>query len=59
VGTSTVVYPAAQLPFEALRSGKVVIEINPVATPLTERATLVLEGPSGIVLPELLGAVWR
>ena len=59
VGTSTVVHPAAQLPFEALRSGKVVIEINPVPTPLTERATFVLEGPSGIVLPALVSAVWR
>jgi NAD-dependent deacetylase len=58
IGTSTVVYPAAQLPFEALRSGKTVIEVNPVATPLTERATFALQGPSGVVLPELVRAVW-
>jgi NAD-dependent deacetylase len=58
VGTSTVVYPAAQLPFEALRSGKTVIEINPVRTPLTERATFVLEGPSGVVLSELVRTTW-
>ncbi len=58
VGTSTVVYPAAQLPFEALRAGKIVIEVNPVATPLTERASFVLEGPSGVVLPELVAAAW-
>jgi NAD-dependent deacetylase len=59
VGTSTVVYPAAQLPFEALRSGKTVIEINPVPTPLTERATFVLEGLSGTVLPEMVRAAWH
>jgi NAD-dependent deacetylase len=58
VGTSTVVYPAAQLPFEALRSGKTVIEINPVRTPLTERATFVLEGPSGVVLSEFVRTTW-
>lgn len=54
VGTSTVVYPAAELPFHALRKGAVVVEINPSPTPLTEQAHYVLAGTSGVVLPELL-----
>lgn len=54
VGTSTVVYPAAELPFHALRQGAVVVEINPAHTPLTEQASFALAGPSGIVLPELV-----
>lgn len=54
VGTSTVVEPAASLPFMALEEGAKVIEVNPVATPLTRRATLALAGSSAEVLPQLL-----
>ena len=54
VGTSTVVEPAASLPFAALEAGAVVIEVNPHATPLTRHASLVLEGPAGAVLPSLV-----
>ncbi len=58
VGTSTAVYPAAGLPFTALRSGAVVVEVNPGETALTAQASFALRGPSGKVLPELLQAVW-
>ena len=54
VGTSTVIYPAASLPFEALRSGSTVVEINPEPTPLTDQADFVVAGAAGVVLPELL-----
>ena len=54
VGTSTVVYPAASLPFEALQAEATVVEINPDPTPLTPKADFVLSGPAGVVLPELL-----
>jgi NAD-dependent deacetylase len=54
VGTSTVVYPAAALPFEAMRSGATVVEINPQPTPLTDKAEFVLSGAAGSVLPELM-----
>lgn len=54
IGTSTVVYPAASLPFEALRSGALVVEINPQPTPFTEHAHFVLDGKAGAVLPKLL-----
>jgi NAD-dependent deacetylase len=54
VGTSTAVYPAASLPFEALHAGAVVVEINPQPTPLTCQADFVLSEPAGVVLPEFL-----
>src|SRR5215469_10939024 len=57
IGTSSLVYPAASLPFEALRSGATVIEINPRPTPFTEKAQFVLNGAAGIVLPMLLAAL--
>ena len=54
IGTSTMVYPAASLPFEALRGGATVVEINPEPTPFTAKADFVLAGPAGVVLPGLL-----
>jgi NAD-dependent deacetylase len=53
VGTSTVVEPAASLPFMAIRSGARVIEVNPFATPLTPSATISLAGAAGEILPGL------
>ena len=58
IGTSTLVYPAAELPFTALRAGATVIEINREETPLTESATFSLRGASGEILPRLLRAAW-
>ncbi len=57
VGTSTVVYPAASLPFEAKRSGATVVEINPQATPFTAQAHFTLAGAAGVVLPELVASL--
>ncbi len=59
IGTSSVVYPAASLPLEARQHGASTVEINPDQTPLTAQMNYVLAGPSGVVLPELLRAVWR
>lgn len=56
IGTSSLVYPAASLPFTALRSGATVIEINPQPTPFTDKAHFVLNGAAGVVLPKLLAA---
>lgn len=53
VGTSSLVYPAAALPYDALTTGATVVEINPDTTPLTERAGYSLRGPAGAVLPRL------
>jgi NAD-dependent deacetylase len=57
IGTSTVVYPAAALPAEALRSGATVLEINPQPTPFTAQAHFALAGAAGVVLPELMKAL--
>jgi NAD-dependent deacetylase len=58
IGTSGLVEPAASLPFEALRQGAAVVEVNPEETPLSDRATYVLRGLAGVVLPALVRAVW-
>jgi NAD-dependent deacetylase len=54
VGTSSLVYPAAALPYEALESGATIVEINPSETPLTSHADYALGGPAGDVLPRLI-----
>jgi len=57
IGTSGLVQPAASLPYEALRRGATVIEINPNETPLTASAQVTLAGPSGQILPRLVQAL--
>lgn len=57
VGTSAVVYPAAELPLVAKRAGAALIEINPDETPLTARCDIVLRGLAGVALPVLVAAV--
>lgn len=57
VGTSTLVQPAASLPFLALDTGSMVVEINPAETPLSADASIRLPGLSGEVLPALLLAL--
>ena len=58
IGTSGVVQPAASLPFEALRSGAVLVEVNPNDTPLTGHAEYALRGRAGEVLPALVGTAY-
>ena len=53
-GTSATVYPAAEFPFEVLRQGGCVIEVNPEPSELTPAATIFLRGPGGPVLTRLL-----
>jgi NAD-dependent deacetylase len=54
VGTSAVVYPAAEFPVIAYRRGGRLIEVNPQETPLSEICAAVLRAPSGQALPALL-----
>jgi len=54
IGTSSLVYPAAALPYEALENGATLVEINPSETPLTPHATFALQGRAGEVLASLL-----
>jgi NAD-dependent deacetylase len=53
-GTSATVYPAAEFPYEVLRQGGCVIEVNPEPSELTPAATLSLRGAGGAVLARLL-----
>ena len=53
VGSSLVVYPAADVPFVALRSGARMIVINAEPTPFDRLAEVVIHGRSGEVLPEI------
>jgi NAD-dependent deacetylase len=57
VGTSSLVYPAAALPFDALENGATLVEINPEETPLTPHADYSVRGPAGEILPELVRAL--
>jgi NAD-dependent deacetylase len=55
VGTSALVYPAAELPFSARRNGSEVITVNPEPTAVDEIASVTLAGKAGDLLPRLLG----
>ena len=59
IGTSTLVYPAASLPQEALSRGACVIQINPNPTSLDSKATYNLRGKAGIVLERLVARLTR
>jgi NAD-dependent deacetylase len=58
IGTSGVVEPAASLPYEALRAGATMIEINPKPTPLSVHSKYYFAHPAGVVLPQIISAVW-
>jgi NAD-dependent deacetylase len=54
IGTSAVVYPAADFPVQARRRGMPLIEINPEPTALTPIATLVVRATAGQCLPQIV-----
>ena len=55
IGTSGVVYPAAEIPFASKSNGAAVVEINVSPTPFTSSITdYYLEGSASGVLPEIL-----
>lgn len=58
IGTSSLVQPAASLPFEALRGGVSVVEANTDETPLTRHVEYGLRGRAGEVLPALVRAAY-
>lgn len=55
IGTSALVYPAANLAPRAFRAGARVIEVNLEETPASREVHLSLRGKAGEILPELLG----
>ena len=59
VGTSSVVQPAASLIEMAIKAGAVAVQINPNPTGLEGRLFCELQGPAGVVLPELLERLRR
>ena len=58
IGTSSLVYPAASLPYVADAADATVVEINPENTSLTSRADYTLRGTAGEVLPSLVEAAF-
>jgi NAD-dependent deacetylase len=57
VGSSLVVYPAAELPLQAVRSGARLAIVNASDTALDPYADLVIPGQAGVILPALVDAV--
>ena len=57
IGTSATVHPAARIPLVAREAGALVVQVNPEPTPF-DKIALNLRGPAGVVLPQLLAAVW-
>ncbi len=58
IGTSSLIYPAAALPFEAAARGISVVQINPSATDLDAKASFNLRGRAGDIMPRLLAVAW-
>lgn len=54
VGTSAVVYPAAEFPLMAKRRGAPLIELNPEETALSDIADVVIRGPAALTVPALV-----
>lgn len=54
VGSSLVVYPAAEVPLVAVQSGARMILVNAEPTPFDEVAEVVIRGRSGEVLPSIV-----
>lgn len=57
VGSSLVVYPAADVPLAALRAGARMIVVNAEPTPFDRLAEVVIHGRSGEVLPEIAALI--
>ena len=57
VGSSLVVYPAAEIPLIAVRAGARMVVINAEPTPFDRLAEVVINGPSGAVLPQIAALI--
>lgn len=54
IGTSGLVWPAAQFAYDARSNGATLVEINLEPTPLTPHTELALHGRSGELLPQVM-----
>jgi NAD-dependent deacetylase len=59
IGTSGAVEPASSLAYEALRSGAMVVEVNPQPTPLSVHTRFYFPQPAGQILPRIVTATWN
>ena len=59
IGTSAMVYPAAELPHSARAHGADLVEINKDPTPLSAKAQHALMGKAGELLPRILQAAFK
>jgi NAD-dependent deacetylase len=58
IGTSGVVYPAADIPHKSKSDGAIIVEINPEKTPFTSSITdYFLKGTASVVLPKILSYI--
>jgi NAD-dependent deacetylase len=57
IGTSSLVWPAAQLPERAALHGAKIIQINPIPTPLDSKAHYNFRGNVGDIMPAMLHAL--
>lgn len=57
VGTSALVYPAADLAWAGVNRGVPVIEVNPQPTPLSAHSSLVWRAGAAVALPQLAAAL--
>jgi NAD-dependent deacetylase len=58
IGTSAVVYPAADIPRLAKETGAQVIEINPERTDLTDwLADFIIQEKAGTAIPQIVAAI--
>lgn len=57
IGTSSMVYPAAELPHRARTQGARVIQVNPAPTPMDAVCDFNLRGDAGLVMPAVLTAL--
>ena len=58
IGTSGLVYPAAQVPQIALRNGAQVVHINPQIVDTGNPREHGLQGAAGVLLPQLVRAAF-
>ena len=58
VGTSGLVWPAANLPYKAEQSGCCIVQINPTVTSFNSIAEFNLCGKAGELLPKLYQAAF-
>ena len=57
IGTSAVVYPAAQLPMTVKRNGGLIIEINKEQTPVSEFADASIQGSASEILTKIVAKI--